>query len=556
MTTRRIADGVMDILRDWSVTDIFICPGSTEAAVLDATIDRDDIRAILVTHDSVAVSMADGFARASGKPGVAYLHANVGLTNGLSHLASAFAANSPVVLLNGLKSQPLQYRGGFTTSPHMSDFVRDYVKWDAQPAVPDSVYSVVTHALSRAMREPQGPVWVGLAEDVIEGVEVTAPENSQRFRQELASTADPDALDRAAQALAAARRPVIVAGSDVAKHGATAELLTLADLLNAPVLNEDRRSLQRIAIPTDHPRFGGNYSRRNPHILAADVVFFVGARCFVEFIVDDIPMMPDDATIIHSHVDPAIVGALYGADIPLVGDDRLVLSGLADRLREAPPRSPGALGSDLVTPPQAPQLARALRSPGADDDAAGYPDRRDAIDVIAEAMDDDTVFVCDAVTATQHLLDRLPLRSADSFHASTSGSLGWGVGAALGVKLAHPDRAVVAFFGDGAFQFGIQGLWTAAKYEIDVTFVVLNNQAFAAVGAALRRYRGPSNERQEYPGTDLRGPNLAEISRGFGIESHRVESLDELRAVLAETRSHPGPRVIEVMTQQYDWIDA
>lgn len=549
--SRIIADGIMDILRDWSVEDLFICPGSTEAAVLDATLDRTDIRAVLVTHDSIAVSMADGFARASGKPGVAYLHANVGLTNGISHLAAAFAANSSVVLLNGLKSQRLHYRSGFTTARHMTDFVRDYVKWDAQPATAEATYSVMTHAFSRAMREPQGPVWVGLAEDVMEADEVSPPDSSLRFQHRVLTSADPLALDRAAEALSSAGKLVIVAGGDVAKHNAAAALLELAEMLGVPVLNEDRRGLQRVGIPTNHSHFAGYYTRDHELVKSADVIFFVGARCFVEFLVDDIPLMPERPMIIHSHVDPAQVGVLYGADIGLVGDESIILAALLERLI--------ALNAVRRQLPQMlaksnPRAVSSSEASGRSTEASGFPARQAVVDIIASLSEPDTIFVCDAVTATRILLDRLPLHSSDSYFASSAGSLGWGVGAAMGVKLALPDRPVMAISGDGSFQFGIQGLWTAARYNIDVTFIVLNNQAFAAVGAALRRYGRRAVEVGEYPGTDLSGPHLADVARGFGIDAVRVETLDQLRKALQDSASSGGPSVIEVMTQQLDWI--
>ena len=150
------ARAIFEILRAWNVDLLFTCPGSTEAAVLDATADYPDMRVILTTHEAIAVSAADAFARVTGRPAIAYLHANVGLVNGLAHLTNAVNAHSPLIVLNGLKSTAITNRDGFTSSPFQQDFVRQLVKRSRVALSTAGIPGDLTRTLQAATAEPPG----------------------------------------------------------------------------------------------------------------------------------------------------------------------------------------------------------------------------------------------------------------------------------------------------------------------------------------------------------------------------------------------------------------
>jgi benzoylformate decarboxylase len=174
----------------------------------------------------------------------------------------------------------------------------------------------------------------------------------------------------------------------------------------------------------------------------------------------------------------------------------------------------------------------------------------DAVRAITAAARD-SIIVGDATTAGGLLARNVRITDADSFFVSSSGSLGWGLGASLGIALGRPDRPVVAVLGDGVFQFGLPGLWTAAHYHIPVAFVVLNNRRYAAVGAALRRFGGRAVAANSWPGTDISGVDIVGISKAFGIAAKRVADLTELDDLLSTGR--PEPIVIEVLTDPDDF---
>jgi benzoylformate decarboxylase len=530
--SRPVAEALLDVIRDWGADRLFSCPGSTEAPVLDALVVRKDVELVLTTHEAVAVSMADGLARATRRPGVAYLHANVGLTNGLSHLYAAQLAYSPVVVLNGIKASSIQAREGFTTGRRMRDLVHQYVKSDWQSLSTEAIPEDVNRAFRTAVTEPAGPVWVALGQDLLESTaEVPVPEVSS-FRFDSRTAPSASAIRTAVDLLSAAERPVLVAGSEIARVGALDELVRVSEQLGAPVLHEDRRGFERPGFPTDHPHFRGQYEVGHPLVQEADLLVFLGARLFNEFEPARVPPLPSEVPIVHSHTDPKHVGMIYGVDAALIGDQRLVLEALSAALPAVVPR---------VVPPDRPPNRRTRPGPGRPLTPG------DVVDVVTESLRG-VALVGDATTAGGILQQRAHQHTGDDYFVSSSGSLGWGMGAALGIAMGMPDRRVAAVLGDGVFQFGLPALWSAARSGLPVTYVVMNNQSYAAVGAALRRFGGEAVERQHYPGVDIAGPRIADISTAFGVPGRRVDTLADLRECLAASRRADHPTCIEVMT--------
>lgn len=543
-SVRSGGQAVLETLIAWGVRRVFTCPGSTEASFLDATLDHPDFEVVLTPHESVAVSAADGYARGTGELAMAYLHTHVGLANALGNLNAARLARSPVIVLTGLKPTRLQSHRGFTCIPDTGRLAEPYVKHQWQSLRTADLPEDVNRALRLALTEPRGPVWLGLSQDLMNaGCDAPVPD-PERFRPRARTAPDPWQVRDAARLLASARRPLLVAGAEVARHGAVAELVALAERLHAPVVNEDRRTYERPGFPASHPHYAGLYDAKRPTIAGRDVILFAGCHCFTEFEVPGRPDIPDSATVIHLHTDAAEIGAIYGVDVDIAADERLALAQLLAELPQDPAGSSRSSGDRLASV-RAEHLAdRGPLPPGRD----GIENVAAVADALAGLVTDDTTVVGDATTTGAILLRRLPQDPPYQHFTTSSGSLGWGMGAALGLKLAHPEREVIAVLGDGAFQFSPQALWVAARYGIDVTYVVINNESYAAVAAALRRYGRTAAARGEYPGKDLSGIDVAAIARGYGVLARRLHRADELPAAMAEAREHAGPALIEIMT--------
>ncbi|KAB8188795.1 hypothetical protein FH608_042715 [Nonomuraea phyllanthi] len=557
------AEQLVQTLLDWDIRYVFICPGSTEAAFLHAAARTPGIDVVLTTHESIAVSMADGMARVTGRPAVAYLHANVGLANGLGHLSAARLALSPVLVLNGLKPAQIQSRGGFTTSTHMRDYVRQDAKWDWQSLRSHDIGFDVARALQVATASPAGPTWVGLSQDLIESPADAWSRDSGRLAVDAAARPSRAALQKALHLLRAAARPIVVAGADVARAGADAvrDVARLAETLRIPVFAEDRRGFERTVLPSRHPHYAGLYDPGRRSVAESDLVLFLGARCFTEFEAPARSSLPPAAAVIHVHADPAEVGKIYGADLGVAADSGAFLADLLEALADLPEAAGGCVPGDgrhlraavaehaeiMSRGPGAPESSEA--APGVA--ASGATTVAAVMEALSSELDEDTVVVGDATTSGLALLHAVE-RTAASMHTTSSGSLGWGVGAAMGIKLADPSRRVVAVCGDGSFQFGLQGLWTAVRHGIDVTYLVVNNESYAAVGAAIRRFTGGVTPRERELFVDLAGPSLATVAQGFGAHAVRVRSAGELGKAMRGAAERPGPAVIEIMTDPFD----
>jgi len=526
------AGAIFATLRAWGVDRVFICPGSTEAAFLDASLEHPDVELVLTTHEAVTVSMADGYARLTGRPAVAYLHTHLGLSNGLAHLSAAALGHSPVVVVTGLKATSLHgAEPGFTTTSDVRALPRQFVKWAHESASGDAIAGDLDHALRVATSAPAGPVFLGIAQDRMEAGGA-APLAPPRPDVALAPARPaPGAVARAAELIARSRRPLVVAGAEAFRTGAVDALGALARAAGAPVVAEDRRTIER-AEPFGLDGYAGVLDGATDAARRADLVVLAGARTPIRF----------------EHTAPPVLAP----GVPV-----LRLDGATHALQDLAAALDGPAPEALAFRDDAVQAHRArteqLRR-DADDRAGAVPIQVPALmRRLCSTLAPGTWLVDDSVTSQAALLDHALAHDANLRYLSTaSGSLGWAMGAALGAAEARPGERVVAVLGDGVFQFGIPALWTAVDRGLAVTFVVVNNGGYGAVKAALRRFDGMAVARGDYPTTALPRADLAAIARGFGATGVRIERLDELEDALAAAQTAQDLAVVEVFTDPDD----
>lgn len=551
MTT---ADDVLDVLRGWEIPYVFCCPGTSETPLLDALADPANAgrgpEFLLTTHEAISVSMADGYARASGEVGVAYLHTNVGLANGLAHLYAAQLARSSVALLTGVKGTATLPHRALTTSSRILDTAAPYSGYTWQNLRGEDLMSDIDRVLWKTTVVPEQPAVLTIPQNHIG--RARADSGGFRRRRAARQTAVGADLEAAVALLTHARRPVIIAGTDVARRGAQQTLERIAERLGAPVLVESRRDVERWAFRTDHPHFAGLYEPRSALFDDADLLILAGAPTPLEFSAER-PILPTGVPLLHIAEDAGEPGRRVVPAASLVGDTAAVLRSILSLLDSAP-----SVLSDRAWLTRARGLFAAQRAQwakevppavGADVSAAS------AMRMLAAELPDDRVVVLDAVTSTLPLLRFLERPRHDTLFATASGSLGWGMGAALGVALARGER-VTAVVGDGVVQFGVPAFWTAARYRIPVTYVVVNNGRYQAVVAGLVGMDGVAHAQGTYPLTDIGGVDIAALAASFGIEAQRVHSGEELCAALAverERTADDGPYLLEVMVNETMW---
>ena len=548
MTGKR---AMMEMLKAEGVEYIFGNPGTSESAIMDELEAHPELDYKLVLQEGVAMGMADGYARASGKPVFINLHIETGLANGISLLHNAREGGTPLVLSAG----NLDIRELARGRTDLAEMVRLFTKFTAEATHPEQVPSLMRRAFQEAKTPPTGPTFVAFSANSLddEGEMDIFPSPRGYFR----TAPDAQAVEDAARVLAAASNPVIVLGDRVSQSGASAEAVRVAELTGAPVYSA---SYSEMNFPTSHPQYLGGVKLGFPEaadtVGRADVVLAVGRMMSAYYMFSEPAMrfFHPNAKLLHMDVDSAGVGTSLPTDVGLVGDPKTGLSALAEALdgmlsgseREAAKGRAVEVG----------ERKRAARRRA----EQRFKDRWDASPMsperlmaeIAAVAPDDAIIINDAVTSGAALLDSFDFDEPGSVFGGRGGALGWGMGGALGVKLANPDRPVIAMDGDGSAMMTVQGLWTAANENLPVVYVVCNNSTYRVLKLNMNLYKTHiMNEEtpvSRYMGMDfpLR-PDFSEIAAGMGVHARRIEDPAEVGPAVEQALDLGKPALLDVV---------
>jgi benzoylformate decarboxylase len=530
----RPIDALLEIVRGEGVSRIFGNPGTTELPLIDALAGVPDLSYVLGLQEASVVAMADGYARATGRPSFVNLHVAAGVANGLIGMLNASRSRTPMVVTAGQ-----QDRRHLAQDPMLSGDVVGLAGAATKAAVEvqhaRDLPIVLRRAFAAAVRPPSGPVLVSIPMDVLEeDSDVDVPDRSPTPAYGPAAGVGP-----AAEMLARASRPVIVAGDGVGRGGAVGELVAVAERLGATVYHQPMND--GVNFPGTHPLYAGMLLPRNAAIretLASyDAALIVGCHAFMPHHYTPGPAVPEGLPIVQLDADPAEIARNFAVAAGLVGDVRTTLRSLAAAL------GPIA-GADerLEAARTAHAHARAATDEAATAAYGGAPlDPLAAAHAVAAGLPADAVVVEEAITVGMRLRTVLRQDRPGSYAHTVGGGLGWGIGAAIGTRLGAPDRPVVAVLGDGCAMFGLQGLWTAARYAVPVTFVVMNNGEYRTLKDTLDERKSRSTALGSYVGLDLAPPALdwSGTARFFGLDVVRVGSAAELRDTLAAGSDRP-----------------
>lgn len=517
-------DAMLEVLRTEGVDRIFGNPGTTELPLIDALAKAADLEYVLAVQELSAVAMADGYARATRRTAFVNLHVAAGLANGLVGMLNARRSRTPLVITAGQ-----QDRRHLVEDPMLAGDLVGLAAAAAKSAVEvhhaQDLPIVLRRAFSLAAQPPAGPVFVSIPMDLLtDDVDVEVP-----TRSALAPLGPATGLDQAAWILAGAHSPAIVAGDGVGRDGAVAQVVNLAERLNATVYHQPMHD--RVNFPFTHPLHGGMLAPRNAAVREAltghDVVLVVGCHAFSPHHYTPGPAIPEQTRVVQLDDDPAELGRNFAVELGLTGGIRASLTELVSQVgRHAHP----------VRATKPPAEAPVIPSSRAPLDPAA------AARAIADGLPADAVVVDEAITVGVLLRPLLRLTRPNSFVHTVGGGLGWGIGAAVGTRMARPDRPVVAVLGDGCALFGLQGLWSAAHYRVPVLFCVMNNGEYRTLKDTLAESYGPG----PHPGLDLGHMDWSKAALFFGIATHRVDSDDELREVVASAGALTAPLLVDV----------
>jgi benzoylformate decarboxylase len=539
----------MESLIAHGVEYVFGNPGTTESPILDALLDYPQLRYIVALHEGVALGAASYYAQASGKTGVVNVHVAPGLGNALGMLYDALKARSPLVVTAGQQDTRLRLRGP-VLGHDLVAMAAPLTKWSVQVERADEFAPIMHRALKIATDPPAGPVFVALPIDVLE--QETDVESFPPGRLYRAPEPDPAGVQAAAELLLGSRHPAIVVGDDAAS--AAADVAALAERLGAAVWCEGIRTHQ--VLPSGHPNFRLGLPFDAVAIRKAlegvDVALLVGGPFFEEVWYAPGSPLPPGAQTIHVESSPERLAHNWPVSVGLVGHPRAALSAL----RAAVDR--GATPSVHEAARSRNEALRALKTQDAEAQRARAAKRWDHAPIavprlmaeLEAALPPEAIVVDESITASIDLAHTVQFERAGDYVGARGGGIGQALPGALGVKLAHPDRPVVAVSGDGSAMYSIQALWTAAHHDLAVVFVILNNREYRILKHNMDTYRQRFGAKPErgYPNMDLVSPDLGfvDLARGLGVEGMRVTRPGELRPALDRALGAGRPFLVDV----------
>jgi benzoylformate decarboxylase len=539
----------LDVLKQEGVRYLFGNPGTTELPLMDGLVEEPALEYVLGLQEATVVAMADGYAQASGRLAVVNVHVAPGLGNALGMLHDAQKAGAPLLVTAGQHDQSFN-----ATEPilwaDLPPIARPFVKWSAEVRRLQDLPRLVHRAAKTALAPPSGPVFLSLPADVLQAegaVELGAPTRvASRLRGDRA------AVEAAADLLARAARPIVMAGDAVAQCDAHAELVAVAECLGAPVYAEGVPSTA--SFPASHPLFGGTLVRQAPvmrqALSEADVLFSVGADLMTMSLPSDVEPVPEGLAIVHLDVDPWELGKNYPARVAILGDPKATLPELLEALRAR--MTPAARDAARARGAAA-SAARASRTAALRARARAEADRTPvpalaAIAAVAEALPPEAVVVDESISSGAGL--RLLLRSDDpkSFFGLRGGGIGWGLPAALGVRLALPERPVVALVGDGSAMYTCQALWTAARYRIGAVVIVLNNRSYRILKQRIHGMKGLAAQADRYIGMDLDDPRVdfVRLAESLGVRAERVSRAGDIGPAVGRALASGESALLEI----------
>ncbi len=539
----------LDSLVAHGVDHIFGNPGTTESPLIDSLADYPQIDYIVALHEGVALGAASFYAQATGKTAIVNLHVAPGLGNALGMLYSALKANSPLIVTAGQQDTRMRLRDPLL-GHDLAAMAAPVTKWSVQAERADELGPILRRAFKIANDPPCGPVFIALPIDVLEQETDIPPAKPDRLFR--ATRPDPEGIRAAADLLAGAKAPVLVVGDDIARGGAVEQAVALAEALGAGVWVEGLR--HQASFPTSHPNARGplpfDAGAIRKALEGSDCVLLLGGPFFEEVWFAPGSPFPDGARVLQFEEAASRLAHNHPLDVGVIGHPRETLAALLEALKGKVPGA-AARNAALKSAKEAEEAAQAARVKKSWD--------REPISmarVMAEiraGAPSNAVIVDETITANQDLFKTFTFEQPGDYYSGRGGGIGQGLAGAIGAKVAHPDRPVVAISGDGSAMYSIQALWSAAHHGLGITFVILANREYRVLKHNIDVYRQRFGvlSNKPYAHMDLAGPHLGfvEMAAGMGVAGTRVSKAADVAPAVAAAVKSGKPHLIEVLIE-------
>ncbi len=520
------AQAVMASLEQLGVDVVFGYPGGAILPAYDPILDSP-IRHILVRHEQAAGHMASGYAHATNRVGVCIVTSGPAATNLITPLMDAYADSIPMLAITGQVARASIGTDAFQEAD-VTGMTMPCTKHNELVVSPERIAGAINEAYYIAKSGRPGPVLVDIPKDVLAATfdfvwptEMWLPGYRPNVKGHGKMVKD------AIEMIAASERPIIYAGGGINRALAHEELFTFATELNIPVVTTimgrgcfpDRHELW-VGMPGMHGHFAAVTAMQD-----SDLLITLGAR-FDDRVTGHIPSFAPHAKIIHVDIDPAEIGKVRAADVPIVGDAKIVIQQLIDQRR-----AKGDAAIPQIDPWRDEVMTRKADHPlMCDQPETGVIKPQTAITKIYETWGDEAIYVAGVGQHQMWAAQLIPYsRPQQWINSGGLGTMGYAVPAALGAKVGAPDRPVVAIDGDGCFQMTLQELATAVHSEIPVVFCIINNGYLGMVRQWQHLFYNDRLSSVELP-QDL--PDLVKLADAYGIPGFRAETIEELQNVL------------------------
>lgn len=520
---------------------IFVNPSSGQAPIFDALVDEPGIQIIKAVHEGALAAMADGYAKASGKTPFVLI-ARPGLPNCMTQMYNSWKDRIPMIVAVDDVSQASRGQDGFEEVAHMAEMTQPITKWHWTAETTAKIPDITRRAFKLASTQPSGPVFLNFPDNLLHQKAEATIMSQEKFSVQMTIRPQKSDIEKTAKMLVNAQRPLLYLGDEVIRSGAENEVLELAELLALPVTRGDARLPHgwSIPFPTSHPLSLGEYQRELRYPGEVDVMLNLGGR--LPFTLGGLQIKPK-VKLIQIRTDAKDMANVYASEQSIVADVKLATVDLIAAIRSV--TSPGKLKriqesrfSEIKTYTNRIRkhyhaIAREKwdRTPITFERLMGE---------LENTLDRDTVIVSETDSGRTALISQMSFGGKDKHYISNSGlALGWSLPASFGVKLALPDRPVVAIMGDGAFLFsGPQPLWSFARYQAPITVIVLNNKSYNNERNRIWATGGRQFQASRDMVCYLGDPDVdyAKLSVAFGVEAETVKEPESVKAAILRAK--------------------
>ena len=538
---------LLECLREEGVDEIFGYPGGVVLHIYDELYKCDFIKHYLVRHEQAAIHAAEGYARATGKVGVAITTSGPGVTNAITGIANAYLDGYPIVVITGQVSVDLIGNDAFQEADIVG-ITRSCCKHNYLVKDLKDLPRVVKEAFHIAKTGKPGPVVIDLPKNVIvQKTKFKYPEKLDLPGYNPNYNGHPRQILNALKLLYEAKRPVIISGGGVVASGASEEITALANYLHIPVANtlmgigtfpaEDKLSLGMLGM---HGNYWANYAVSN-----CDVLLAVGTR-FNDRITGCLKKFCADAKVIHIDIDPCSISKNVHVDIPIVGDAKNVLAGMLAQAQKKEHEINVEVKDKWFAQIDEWKQKRAMPVINSDKIAP-----QAVINKIYELTKDVEPIVCTEVGQHQMWTAQLyKFNKPRQFLTSGGlGTMGFGFPAAVGAAVAQKDKVVINVAGDGSIQMNIQELMTCVDYNLNVKVFIINNGYLGMVRQWQEKIYN-----KHYSQTQISSPDYVKLAEAYGALGIRVQSEEEIEPAIRKALEHQGPVFVDFVVEPFEMV--